>query len=75
MPKRRNIPPLMPREERLKLLNVPLSFRIIPPKSWGGTIVFHGDHFDIPVDGHRTYPSVAWEDGWESISRLLEDQS
>lgn len=69
-------PPLMPREERLRLLHAPLSFHIIQPKSWGGTIINHGEGLDIPVEGHRSRPSSTFEDGWENtVSGYLEDLS
>lgn len=44
-------PPLMPHEERLKLIRAPITFRTLGGKSYGGTFIDH----DIPINGKRTF--------------------
>ena len=52
-------PPLMPYEERRKLLNAPITFHIIGAQSWGGAITYRSS---LLRPGLRARSSYFWDD-------------
>ena len=51
-------PPLMSHEDRRRLIEAPIAFRIIERKTWAGTLI--GD--PVPTDGKRTRSRGAWDE-------------
>lgn len=42
-------PPLMSHEERQRLINLPITFRLVPPKTHAGTLIVR----ELPENGRR----------------------
>jgi hypothetical protein len=59
-------------EERRRLIETPLTFRVIPRKSWGGTLI----RSELPTEGQRFWVNDPEDEEYGSIGttrRLNED--
>lgn len=65
-------PPLMPSEERRKILFAPFpTVNIHRGRTWGGA----SKHNDVPIEGQRVWPSGTHDDEWANLMKIIEEDS